>query len=196
MILCLLRHGSTADTEAHRYCGASDLPLSPAGRAALQGLRYTAPPGARFLTSGMLRCTETLDLLFGHVPYETDPDLRELNFGVFEGCTYDELKADPAYQRWITGDNDANIPPGGESGNAMATRVLTALQRILLDGRDTVAVVHGGTIAILMQALFPGENRNRWQWQPRCGEGYWITFSGTGPAWSPWAPDAAEHPTE
>ena len=196
MTLWLLRHGSTEDTEAHRYCGASDPPLSPSGREALQALRYNAPAGARFLTSGMRRCAETLELLFGPVPYESDPDLRELDFGAFEGSTYEQLQSNPAYQRWITGDNDANIPPGGESGNAMATRVLAALQRMLLDGRDTVAVVHGGTIAVVMEALFPQERRNRWQWQPRCGAGYVLTFTGTGPTWAPWTPDGSEPTAE
>ncbi len=38
----LLRHGETADTAAHRYCGQSDPPLSEAGRKALAGRRYPA----------------------------------------------------------------------------------------------------------------------------------------------------------
>ena len=36
MRILLLRHGITEANEKHLYCGSTDLPLSPAGRAALR----------------------------------------------------------------------------------------------------------------------------------------------------------------
>ena len=36
MLIVLLRHGQTAYNEQRRYQGAADVPLSPAGRAALK----------------------------------------------------------------------------------------------------------------------------------------------------------------
>ena len=95
-----------------------------------------------------------------------------MDFGIFEMHTYEELKDAPAYIAWITGDNMANIPPEGESGNQMLARVLEALPELLQ--KDTVLVTHGGVIAAILEHLFPGENKSRYQWQPAPGYGYLI----------------------
>lgn len=170
MRLYLIRHGKTEANERHLYCGSTDLPLSDAGREELKGHRYDIS-NVRFITSGMKRTNETLELLFGPVPYDADPRFREVDFGLFEMHSYDELRDDPAYQRWITGDNESNIPLGGESGIQMKQRVIAALNDI---GEDTCIVTHGGVIAAIMEHLFPEENKNRYQWQPKNGCGYVI----------------------
>lgn len=169
--LYLIRHGKTEANLQHRYCGATDLPLSEAGREELKGLHYEIS-NVRFLTSGMLRTEQTLAALFGDVPHEKRPAFQEVDFGIFEMHTYEELKNDPAYLDWITGDNMANVPPKGESGNQMLARVLAALQELRQE--DTVLVTHGGVIAAIMEHLFPEENKSRYQWQPDPGHGYLI----------------------
>lgn len=169
----LIRHGLTWANEQHLYCGSSDLPLSPAGEAELRKLHYELPP-ARFLTSGMKRTEQTLSLLFGQVPHQQEPAFREIDFGRFELRSYEELKDDPEYQAWITGDNRRNVPPGGESGQQMEARVLSALQRLEAEDIPTVLIAHGGVIACIMEALFPEEKKNRYQWQPKPGHGYAV----------------------
>ena len=171
MRIYLIRHGKTEANERHLYCGSTDLSLSDAGRAELQKLHYDIK-NVRFLTSGMKRTNETLHILFGDVPYEVDPRFREMDFGIFEMHGYEELKEDSDYQRWLTGDNEANIPPDGESGMQMTGRVLQAFSQIR---QDTCVITHGGVIAAIMEHLFPGENRNRYQWQPMPGRGYIVT---------------------
>ena len=173
----LIRHGKTEANENHLYCGSSDLPLSEGGMAALGKKRYDLS-AERFLTSGMLRTEQTLRLLFGDVEHEIDPRFREVDFGDFELHSYEELKDDPAYQAWITGDNESNIPPNGESGAQMTRRVLEAFQELADRGADTVLIAHGGVIAAIMAHLFPGEGKNRYQWQPKPGEGYALTDGG------------------
>lgn len=174
MILYLIRHSKTAANERHLYCGATDLPLSPGGIEELQQFSYQVPGSCRFLTSGMLRTEQTLELLFGTVPHQADSRFREVDFGIFEMHSYEQLKENPDYLTWITGDNEANIPPCGESGNAMRCRVLEALDELLSENRDTVLIAHGGTIAIVMDYLFPNEGKNRYTWQPKPGCGYRI----------------------
>ena len=65
----LLRHGRTDANDRHLYCGATDLPLSPGGREALEELRgkggYPSIDRCRVVTSGMRRTEETLSALFG-----------------------------------------------------------------------------------------------------------------------------------
>ncbi len=149
MKIVLLRHGLTEANEKHLYCGSTDLPLSPAGRAALRRLEMPAP-GTRFISSGMRRCNETLEALFGAVAYETEPDFREIDFGDFEMKDYETLRNDSAYRAWLAGDNEKNTPPHGESGEEMTRRVLAAFARVTEDGRDAVIVTHGGVIAAIM----------------------------------------------
>lgn len=174
MTIYLIRHGKTLANEQRRYCGSTDLSLSELGRQELRKLHYELP-GARYITSGMKRTEETLACLFDPVPHTVEPGLREVDFGIFEMLTYRELKDTPAYQAWLTGDNERNVPPGGESGEQMERRVLAAFDRILDEGRDTVIVTHGGVIAAIMAHLFPQEDKNRYQWQPANGHGYAIS---------------------
>ena len=167
MRIYLIRHGKTEANEKWLYCGSTDLPLSAAGRAELQN---------RFLTSGMQRTNETLRILFGEVSYTADPRFREVDFGVFEMRSYEELKAVPEYQTWLNGDNEANIPPEGESGQQMKERVLQAFSCIR---EDTCLITHGGVIAAIMEHLFPEEKKDRYQWQPKPGCGYVLSENGS-----------------
>ena len=171
MNIYLIRHGKTEANEKHIYCGSTDLPLTDAGRKELKNLHYDIE-NVHFLTSGMRRTDETLRILFGNVPFGTEPRFRELDFGIFEMHSYEELKDTAAYQTWLSGDNQSNIAPGGESGVQMQQRVLEAFSEIR---EDTCIVTHGGVIAIIMEYLFPKENRNRYQWQPKPGRGYAIS---------------------
>ena len=123
----------------------------------------------------MLRTEQTLTYLFGEVPHTIDERFREVNFGVFEMHSYEELKECETYQIWISGNNEANIPPEGESGIQMKQRVLCGLQELQKQEEDVVLVTHGGVIACLMEYLFPNENKNRYQWQPKPGGGYLVT---------------------
>ena len=170
MTIYLIRHGRTEANEKHLYCGSTDLPLSETGREELCKLKYDIQ-NVRFLTSGRLRTNETLRILFGDVPFEADPRFREVDFGSFEMHSYEELKDTPEYQAWLTGDNEANIPPKGESGAQMKKRVLEAFSEIK---EDTCVITHGGVIAAIMEDRFPDEGKNRYQWQPKNGRGWLI----------------------
>ena len=170
MTIYLIRHGKTEANEKHLYCGITDLPLSDAGKEELRSVHYDIKD-VRFLTSGMKRTNETLQILFGDVPYEVDLRFREVDFGIFEMHSYEELKDTPLYQAWLAGDNDANVPPHGESGVQMQKRVLQAFSEIR---EDTCILTHGGVIASIMEYLFPNEGKNRYQWQPKPGHGYGI----------------------
>lgn len=171
MNIYLIRHGKTAANEQRLYCGSTNLSLSETGIAELKKLSYQIE-NVRFLTSGMKRTNETLKVLFGNVPFAEDTRFREVNFGLFEMHSYEELKDREDYQRWITGDNEANIPPEGESGQQMKQRVLKAFAEIK---EDTVLVAHGGVIAAIMQHCFPDEGKNRYEWQPKNGCGYLLS---------------------
>ncbi len=171
MNIYLIRHGKTPANEQRIYCGSTDMSLSEGGIEELEKLPYDIK-NVRFLTSGMKRTNETLKVLFGDVPFAEDMRFREVDFGLFEMHSYEELKDREDYQRWITGDNETNIPPEGESGQQMSERVLEAFREIR---EDTVLVTHGGVIAAIMQHCFPDEGKNRYEWQPKNGCGYLLS---------------------
>ena len=171
MNIYLIRHGKTPANEMRIYCGSTDMSLSEGGIEELRNLSYDIK-NVRFLTSGMKRTNETLKILFGDVPFEEDSRFREIDFGVFEMHSYEELKDREDYQKWISGNQNANIAPEGESGEQMTERVLAAFREI---HEDTVLVAHGGVISAIMQHCFPGEGKHLYQWQPKNGCGYLLS---------------------
>ena len=170
MTVYLIRHGQTQGNREHRYIGSTDQPLCPQGREALGGLQ--APAADKVYASPLRRCRETAALLYPGQEAEIVPDLRETDFGVFEGHTYEELKGDPAYQAWLDSAGAAP-PPGGESKAAVRQRVTEAFLALAARHRpeDRIAlVVHGGTIMTLLEAF--EASRRFYDWQAPNGGGW------------------------
>ena len=117
------------------------------------------------------------------MPHEAWPELREISFGIFEGKSYDELNGRADYAAWLAGDWFGNVPPGGESFAQAQARILAGLARMQAQGEDILAVVHGGTVLTIMQALFPEEEKNGYEWQPRPGGGYRLDLEAH--TWTP-----------
>ena len=146
--IVLLRHGRTEANDSWLYCGSTDLPLSPAGAAALVELRqeggYPDITGMKVYTSGMRRTEETLRILYGDVEHSAAEALREMDFGAFEMHSYEQLKEDPVYRAWCDGDNESNLTPGGESGQLMRRRVLAGFDALCAENESFLLVSHGG----------------------------------------------------
>ena len=179
----MIRHGTTVANEKNLYYGATDIGVSEKGKAELAELRikggYPDITGCTVYTSGMVRTAETLGILYPETEYDVNEDLREMNFGRFEMRAYEELREDPEYQIWITGDFMENICPDGESGNMHSERAVRAFWDIVhkTDG-DVLIVSHSGTMAAIMHSLFPDEGENRWHWKCYGGTGYAIELDG------------------
>ena len=180
MILTLLRHGKTEASLRRLYCGSTDLPLCAEGIDELK-TRWAGrelPAGALY-TSGMCRADETLRLLYGERPYAVLSGLRETNFGTFEMRSYEELKADTAYQAWLSGDNEANVCPDGESAAQTLARAKAEIEALIRRDGDAVCICHGGPIVLLMRTWFGGQNR--YAWTPAHGCGWRVSFDGGVP---------------
>ena len=176
--LHLVRHSLTRANEARLYCGWTDVPLSPAGRALAERLRDDQewPRCEKFAVTGLQRTAETLKLLYGDVPAAVLPDLREMNFGEFEMHSYEELCARSDYLRWIEDETGDVACPGGESKNVFQRRVADCAAALLSrkDIGEMLILCHGGVIATLMQKWFPKAGRHFYQWQPPACGGYSI----------------------
>lgn len=176
MTVYLIRHGQTQGNLERRYTGSTDQPLCPQGREALAGRRL--PAVERVYASPLRRCRETAALLYPDTPCEIVEDLRECNFGAFEGRTYEELKDDPAYRAWLDTAGMA-APPGGESRAEVSRRTTAAFRAIAArhGPEDALAlVVHGGTIMALLEAL--EDRRAFYRWQVPNGGGFRCRWDG------------------
>ena len=176
----LLRHSLTEANERHLYGGSTDSPLTDAGRSIALETRKARPlPEVDlYVSSGMARADETLQLLTGRAPDVTLPQLREMDFGAFEMRGYDELKTVPEYIRWIEDQTGEVHCPGGECMNAFRARVLAGGDYLLMRPENAAIVVcHGGVIVNLMEAWFPEVSRNFYEWQPAACRGYRIEVS-------------------
>ena len=172
MKLTLIRHGLTEGNIRRLYYGAMDLPLLPDGIEALHALRDGGgyPEAEQYFTSGMTRTEQTFAALYGDRPHGTLPGMQEMRFGEFEGKTYADLKDDPAFRAWCSGDYENNVCPGGESWNGLTDRALQALAPILAQGKDTVIVAHGGTqMAALSRFAEPHRDYYSWNAPPAGG---------------------------
>lgn len=163
--LVLVRHGYTQWNQEQRYVGWTDVPLAPGEAERLEKLPIQLPltgDFSRVYCSDLRRCRETLAALIPHLEPQAvyDPQLREMDFGAWEGCTYDQLKDNPLYRIWI--DNpEAATPPGGEAWAQFAARVddfWTELQQEAESPAVTriVLVTHGGVIRQLLARIIEG----------------------------------------
>ena len=169
-----LRHGKTKSNEEHRYLGKTDEGLTEAETERLQAKKVPeAWQTFPLFSSPMKRCRQTAELLFQKEPLLI-PEWVEMDFGLFEGKNYKDLKGDAYYQRWI--DSDGTLPfPQGESREAFLQRSRKGLERMLFlldkDGMPdkVVAVVHGGTIMAVLSEL---TGREYFSFQVPNGGGY------------------------
>ena len=109
MKLYLIRHGTTAWNEARKIQGRTDIPLDALGEeiARITGEALLAR-GIRFrrvFSSPLQRALRTAELAAPGVPPQTDPRLRELSFGGFEGRSVEKMMADETCPfRWFRSD--------------------------------------------------------------------------------------------
>lgn len=182
----LIRHGKTEANEKGLYYGATDLPLTAGGRDELASLRaaggYPDISGKAVYTSGMIRADQTLEILYPGTERKIEKDLGEMNFGRFEMRSYEEMKSEPEYQKWLEGDYLKNVCPGGESAVQHGKRAVRCFKNILkAEAGDILIVCHGGTISNIMLSLFPGDGDNIWCWNSPNGGGYGVSFEGDLP---------------
>lgn len=155
MILYLVRHGAAMDCEG-RCVGRTDAALSPAGAAPLHALRDGWPeaPG-RVIASPLARARSSAAVLAEswRLPVATEPRLAEMDFGEWDGRTWDDIeRADGGrLAAWMS--EWVSIPaPGGESYADVAARV-SSWAGELPRQESTLVVAHAGSIRALLCTL-------------------------------------------
>jgi probable phosphoglycerate mutase len=143
--IILVRHGETAWSAAGCHTGLTDVPLTAAGEAQARRLGQTLAgrPFTAALTSPLTRARDTCRLA-GLSGAEVVEDLTEWDYGEIEGRTTAEIREErPDWSIWTHG------APGGESVQAVSTRVDRVLAGLLDREGEVVVVAHGHLLRAL-----------------------------------------------
>jgi broad specificity phosphatase PhoE len=114
-----------------------------------------AAPFEAIYASPRVRTMESARIVAGFHQCECrqDAQLCEIDFGDFEGLTYDEIAGRyPAiYRQWMEAPTEVQFPHG-ESFTVMRARVLRAFESIRQrhEGGAVAIVTHGGVIRIVL----------------------------------------------
>ena len=165
MSIVWLRHGETA-LNASRIVQPADTPLSERGRAqagaAARRLAALAP--AALLSSDLPRARQTAQALADAtgLAVQTDPLLRERNFGDLRGRTHDSLGFE------LHGLREA--PPGGESMADFLARVAHAWRRVTAQR----AGMNGTLVVISHGLLIHAALKDHAHWSDRSALPPWL----------------------
>lgn len=178
----LIRHGATDANFKGQYIGCkTDMPLSPEGLNELRLLKENMeyPDIDCLYSSPMLRCKQTAAVLYPDKEIIGVENMREYDFGAFEGKTAAELEGNPYFMPWASGKLSA--PPEGEENSEFIKRLCIGLNQIVLDmlekGKESAAVImHGGAIMMLLGATAVPQHKPV-EWTADNGRGYSLLIT-------------------
>ena len=145
----LIRHGETEWSRSGKHTGSTDISLTSLGEQAAQKLVNVVPKNPDLVLCSPLQRAQRTAALAGLVVTRTEADLKEWNYGDFEGRTTPEIRAELCDPEWLIWDT---LIPHGEQLDDVAARVDRVIAEVLptvLDGGSVVLVAHGHVLRIL-----------------------------------------------
>jgi probable phosphoglycerate mutase len=162
--LIVVRHGETDWNRVRRFQGHTDIALNASGidQAARLAGALAHEPIAAIHASDLARARATAEPVAAGLGLSvvSDPRLRERQYGILEGLTFEELvAAHPEEARRLSARDPQHAIPGGESQTAFHARVVDAVRAIAADaevlhgdGSVVLVVTHGGVLDMLYRA--------------------------------------------
>ena len=165
----LIRHGETEWNTEGRLQGNSDVKLSAEGihQAYLLAEHAQLPNVDVIYSSDLSRAVETAKVLGAkfNLPVTTTPNLREINFGDWEGKSIAELneKHPKSFGRFFTAPERCH-PPNGETFLEAQARVMNVVRNIIAehDNRNVVIVAHGAVNRLILGAALDMPIHKMW----------------------------------
>jgi alpha-ribazole phosphatase/probable phosphoglycerate mutase len=152
----LVRHGETLWNAEKKYLGLTDIGLTKNGLSQAERLaqRLEGEGIEVIFTSPLLRAKETASLIAGKLKVQVEvwEELKEVDFGEWEGLTYEEIreKYGDLINKWMENPSAFSIP-GGDSWEEINERAKRFLKKIQERKEEVaLAVSHGG----LIKAIF------------------------------------------
>lgn len=142
----VIRHGETAWSLSGQHTGTSDIPLTANGdRAARRLAPYLSDlPFDLVLSSTLQRARRTCELAGLGERMVIEPDLREWDYGAYEGLTAAEIHAESP--GWLVFRDGC---PGGESPQQVGERVDRVIARVRQQGGAVALFAHGHVLRVL-----------------------------------------------
>lgn len=155
--LVLIRHGETEWSRTGKHTSWTDLPLTARGEEQARALRplLAGRKVGLTLVSPLCRAAHTARLAGLEENVSTEADLREWDYGGYEGITTAEIhETRPGWELWTDGVAPGDAAHPGESPEQIGARVDRVLARIEPelrdeDGGDVVLVAHGHVLRVL-----------------------------------------------
>ncbi len=175
----MIRHGLTLWNKERRYLGATDISLTEDGKQELVSLWLDKDICfSKLYSSPMRRCIETVATIFPDTSYTVLDELKERDFGIFEGMSYDELKDTEEYKTFTNSDDREIV--GGESRVDLFNRIKDCLDIIVADVSDSnienIAIVTHGGVIMHMLAKYDIGNGTIYDYSVENGKGYLVKF--------------------
>jgi len=146
MEIALVRHGETEWSASGQHTSRTDLPLTEPGRRRAEDLRgmLAGRDWALVLCSPLRRARETCELAGLSDRAVIDENLREWEYGEYEGLTTPQIREQrPDWLLWRDGC------PDGESPEQVGARADQALERLSAAGGDAVVFAHGHILRVI-----------------------------------------------
>lgn len=153
----LIRHGQVAGYDQPRYNGQTDVALTDVGLEQYHRLKdlLSDKPISACYTSDLSRCAIGADIICGQFGIEPvrRRELRELNIGIWEGMTWQEITARwPEEWRARLADLVNYRVPEGENLLDVHNRVMPVIAEIIErhKGQEILVVGHGGVNRVVL----------------------------------------------
>lgn len=153
----LVRHGQVVGYDQPRYNGQTDVALTDVGVEQYHQLkdRLAGVPISACYTSDLTRCITGAGIICGALGIEpvARQELRELNIGIWEGLTWQEITARwPEEWQARLADLVNYRMPQGENLLDVAARVMPVVEEIVErhQGQEALIVAHGGVNRVIL----------------------------------------------
>lgn len=180
--LILIRHGQTDMNKDQLYYGRLDVPINETGKEQAENTRKDLVELEidydKIYSSPMKRAYETAEIVnYKNLEIEKDDELREMDFGIFEGLSYKEIiKKYPEEMEKLKKDWKTYSYVTGENPFMLQKRALKFLEKIDKN-KNNMVVTHWGIICTLLSFLFSSELEGYWKYQVKNGGIVIIEFA-------------------
>lgn len=184
--LILIRHGQTDMNKDQLYYGRLDVPINETGKEQAENTRKNLVELEidydKIYSSPMKRAYETAEIVnYKNLEIEKDDELREMDFGIFEGLSYKEIiKKYPEEMEKLKKDWKTYSYVTGENPFMLQKRALKFLEKIDKN-KNNMVVTHWGIICTLLSFLFSSELEGYWKYQVKNGGIVIIEFADCYP---------------
>jgi broad specificity phosphatase PhoE len=151
-----MRHGQTDWNIEERFNSITEVPLNAEGRRGVSVAAHGMVDMGitRIVSSPMLRCVHTAEIVRDAVNPTIDieiwNDLREVDFGDFEGLSKHDLNGNNGLRSWFSPYPTGNTPPNAETWTDAALRARSVLSLLAQSDQQTLVVSHGYILRLMI----------------------------------------------